>query len=99
MLSWGTVWRLLLRTPRLSPDVSGESEVLQRIVPVRGAGAGQGQAGDLAAQPVPALQVQGAVAPGLLPSSKAALMDGHVGQTGGRAKEAPNDTRFGFSWV
>ena len=74
-LCGGCSWGLA----RLSLDVTGESEVLQRIVLVWGAGAGQGQTVDLAGQPMPALQVQRAVAPVLLPSGKAALMYGHVG--------------------
>lgn len=71
-LSGGWLWGLSL-------DVTGESEVLQRIALVWGAGAGQRQAGDLAAKPKPPLLVQGAISPVLLPSSKAAIMYGHVG--------------------
>lgn len=70
------------------PHAAGEPEVevVQRVVLVRGAAAGQRQAGDLAAQPVPALQVQGAVGPVLLPSREAGVVDGHVGYTGGRER-------------
>lgn len=71
----------------VSPHAAGESEVevevVQRVVLLRGAGAGQGQAGDLAAQPKPPLEVQGAVVPGLFPSNKAGVVQGHVGDTGG----------------
>lgn len=71
-----------------------EVEVVQRVVLVRGAAAGQRQAGDLAAQPVPPLQVQGAVGPVLLPSREAGVVDGHVGYTGGE-RESPSGL-FGF---
>lgn len=73
--------------PRLSPHAAAEleveAEVVQRIVLLRGAGAGQGQAVDLAAKPKPPLQVQGAAVPVLLPSDEAGVVDGHVGNAGG----------------
>lgn len=69
-----------------SPHTAGESEVevevVQRVVLLWGAGARQGQACDLTAQPVPLLQVQGAVAPVLVPSNEGGVMYGHVGYTG-----------------
>lgn len=63
-------------------EPEAEVEVVQRVVLLRGAGVRQRQAGDLAAQPVPPLHVQGAVVPGLLPSNKAGVMQGHVGYAG-----------------
>lgn len=71
----------------MSPHAAGESEaeveVVQRVVLLRGAGPRQGQACDLTAQPVPLLQVQGAVAPVIVPSNEGRVMYGHVGYTGG----------------
>lgn len=55
-------------------------EVVQRVVLVGGAVAGQ--AGDLTAQPEPPLQVQRTVGPVLLasPGAEAGVVDGHVGE-------------------
>lgn len=69
--------------PLLAPHAVGESEVevevVQRVVLVRGAVAGQ--AGDLTAQPEPPLQVHGAVGPVLLSApGEAGVVDGHVGE-------------------
>lgn len=61
-------------------ESEAEIEVVKSIVLVRGVGAWQ--AGDLAAQTVSSLDVQGAVVPRLLQSNKAGVMDGHVGDTG-----------------
>ncbi len=76
----------LLTGSRLSPHTAVESEaavqVVQRVILLRGAGAGQGQTVDLTAQPIPPLQIQGAVVPGLFPSDEAGVMQGHVGYTG-----------------
>lgn len=72
--------------PLLAPHAVGESEVevevVQRVVLVRGAVAGQ--AGDLTAQPEPPLQVQGTVGPVLLAApGEAGVVDGHVGEAAG----------------
>lgn len=55
-------------------ESEAEVEVLQRVILVRGAGAGQRQTGDLAAQSVSLLPVQGAVGPGFFPSNEAGVM-------------------------
>lgn len=74
--SWGSP-----PVPHAAGEPEVEVEVVQRVVLVRRAAAGQRQAGDLAAQPVAPLQVQGAVGPVLLPSREAGVVDGHVGYT------------------
>lgn len=73
--------------PLLAPHAAGELEVevevVQRVALVGGAAARQRQAGDLAAQPEPPLQVQGAVGPVFLAApGKAGVVDGHVGEAG-----------------
>lgn len=73
--------------PLLAPHAAGELEVevevVQRVALVGGAAAWQRQAGDLAAQPEPPLQVQGAIGPVFLAApGEAGVVDGHVGEAG-----------------
>lgn len=55
-------------------EAAAEVEAVQRVALLRGAGPGRRQTGDLAAQPVPPLQVQRPVVPRLLPADEAGVV-------------------------
>lgn len=63
-------------------EPEAETEVLQSFALVRGVGAGQ--AGHLAAQPKPPLDVQRAAVPRFIHSNKAGFVHRHVGDAGRR---------------
>ena len=72
------ILKFVLTTGGVSLYITGEFEVevevVQRVALVRRGGAGQRQTGDLAAQPVPLLQVQGAGVPGLFAPDEAGVV-------------------------
>lgn len=93
-MSWSIPVSRSLLAPHAAGEPEVEVEVVQRVILVGGAATGKRQAGDLAAQPEPPLQVQGAVGPVLLATAgEAGVVDGHVGEAEGERRRGEDERK------